>query len=83
VKNAPERFDEGRNRGLYGRTDSQSIHRRHRDKLREAARKSRDAMLAIKLALVRIISPAVFTQNFAPPADAIQALIDNDPISRS
>src|SRR6185503_1218506 len=81
MNDAAERLDERCCGSFQGRTNLDRIHRRHRNELCEPAGQASDAVFAIKLTLVTVVSAAVFTKNVAPSADAIQALVHHDAIT--
>src|SRR5215213_6911652 len=81
MNDATERLDERGRRSFERRSDLYCIHCRHCNELREPAWQTGDAMLAIELTLVTILRAAIFTQDFAAAADAIQALVDHDAIA--
>ena len=62
--------------------NAHAIHRRHGDEFGKSAWQPCDAVLAVKLALVRIARPAVFARGGPRRADAIQALIDDNAVAR-
>ena len=78
---AAQRLDQGRHRRLQRCCYLDRIHRRHGNKLGEPARQSGDAVLAIELTLMTILSATILTKNLAPPADAIQSLVHHDAIA--
>jgi hypothetical protein len=76
VNYASERLDQGCYRRIECSNDLYSIHRRNSNELGQSAGQSRDAVLAIELALMTVPGAAIVTQNLAPPTHAIQALVD-------
>ena len=75
MNDATERFDKRCHRRLKLSVDLYSIDSRNGNKLGQSPRQSRDSMLAIKLALVTILSAAIVTQNFAAATHTIQPLV--------
>src|SRR5215212_6779504 len=81
MNDATERLNECRRRCFKRRSDLYRIHSGHRNKFSEAAGQSGDAVLAIKLTLMTVLSAAVLAKNLTPATNAIQSLIDNNSIS--
>src|SRR6185503_2325856 len=81
MNDATERLDKRRRRPLERRIDLDRIHRRHRNEFREATGQTGDAVFAIELTLVTVVSATIFTQHLASTADAIQTLIDHDAVA--
>src|SRR6266850_4561873 len=81
MNDAAQRFNQGGFSRVKSRANNNRINGRDCDKFREATRQAGDSMLAIKLALMRITSAAVFANRLAPRAHAVQPLIDDDVIT--
>jgi hypothetical protein len=81
MNDASEWFDERGSRVLEWSSYLYCIYTRHSNELSEAARQSRDSVLAIKLALMTVLGATVLTKNLAPAADAIQSLVHYNAIA--
>src|SRR5204863_9589133 len=55
----------------------------NRNVLSQSARQPGDAVLSVKLALMRVAGPAIFTGRRPARADAVQSLIEDHPIAAS
>ena len=80
MDDATQRLNQGRLGHIKSAANRNRVDRRHGDVFSQATRQSGDAMLSVKLALMRIAGAAVITERRAPQAHAVQALIDHHAI---